>query len=363
MHPKFKLYFKQALAFALIWMFFGVIYSLLEYGIMGRESIYPSTGNKYDFKNSLIYVTIGCFFMGFFQGFVEAVWFKKLFRKKKLLKKILLKGIYYIIILVLFLSFNALMVNAKYYNSHPFDPIVLESLLRFISKFSFWSLIIYSIAILSVSLFYSEISEYLGFGVLTNFFLSKYHKPREEVRVFMFLDMKSSTAIAEEIGHKKYFDLLRTYYSDMTNPILETYGQIYQYVGDEVVVSWSEHIGVANNNCIQCLKKINQEIERKKQHYLHQFGLIPEFKAGFHVGEVTAGEIGIIKKDIIYTGDVLNTTARIQAECNNYQSKSLISERLLALLTSELQATAKKLGDLQLRGKSESVRLYSLKLV
>lgn len=358
--PQFRIHLKQALAFALIWMSFGILYALLEYGIMGDETIYPSTKNKYAFKSSLLYITIGSFSLGFIQGLVESIWFKNLFKNQTIFKKILVKGIYYILLLIMFLCVNTLVVNSSYYDKGAFDPIVIESLLRFIGEFSFWSVIIYTFAILTISLFYSEISNYVGFGVLSNFFLNKYHKPKQEVRIFMFLDMKSSTTIAEKLGHSEYFNLLKAYYSDMTDAIIETSGQIYQYVGDEIVVSWSKRDGINKDNCIKCLLKISNRIESKRDFYLKNFGLIPEFKAGYHIGEVTTGEIGIIKKDIIHTGDVLNTTARIQAECNTYDAKVLISEDLLQTLSARLKKSAVQIGDLVLRGKSESMAIFKL---
>ena len=78
-HPKFRRHLKQAFTFGLIWMCFGVLYALLEYGIMGEETLYPATKNKYEFKSSILYITIGSFLMGFIQGMVEAVWFQKRF--------------------------------------------------------------------------------------------------------------------------------------------------------------------------------------------------------------------------------------------------------------------------------------------
>ncbi len=173
-------------------------------------------------------------------------------------------------------------------------------------------------------------------------------------------DMKSSTTNAENIGHESYFDLLKAYYADMTDAILETSGQIYQYVGDEIVVTWPEKEGIYQNNCIQCFAKISEVIEQKRDGYLKQFGLVPEFKAGFHIEEVTTGEFGIIKKDIIYTGDVLNTTARIQAECNTYNTKALISEELLDELQKEDAISFIPIGQLMLRGKTETIQLSSV---
>jgi adenylate cyclase len=35
-------------------------------------------------------------------------------------------------------------------------------------------------------------------------------------------------------------------------------------------------------------------------------------KAGAHVGRVVATEVGTIKSEIVFHGDVVNTTARVQ---------------------------------------------------
>ena len=110
-----------------------------------------------------------------------------------------------------------------------------------------------------------------------------------------------------------------------------------------------------------CFSKISEIITQNRTRYLDGFGLVPEFKAGYHIGEVTTGEIGIIKKDIIYTGDVLNTTARIQAECNTYDAKVLISGSLLNELEKGDLGTCTRIGTLKLRGKTETVQLYSIR--
>jgi adenylate cyclase len=63
----------------------------------------------------------------------------------------------------------------------------------------------------------------------------------------------------------------------------------------------------------------------------------------------------------VFSGDVLNTTSRIQNECNKLNSTLLISEELFKLLPKENNGFSyKKLGDIQLRGKEELVRLYSV---
>jgi adenylate cyclase len=359
LHSKYKRQIRQILVFGIIWLIFGFIYILLEFGLLGRLDKYPTTGNLYSFKESFLIVSIGSLCMGLFQGFIEVLWMRAYFRKIELWKKFVYKSVFYLLLIILFLSIITLISNAILLDSNIFSQKVFDRLINFMSQFSFWTIVIYTGIILDLALFYSEIEAYLGSNVLMNY-LGKYHTPNQEKRIFMFLDMKSSTSIAEKIGHENYFALLKTYYADMTNAILETSGEVYQYVGDEIVVSWNEKKGINKNNCIHCFIKISNAITKNKDYYLKEFGLVPEFKAGFHIGEVTAGEIGIIKKDIIYTGDILNTTARIQSECNTYNSKTLISETLYKLLTEEQDYTFKKIDKLLLEGKKEHIQLYDV---
>tara|TARA_R110002073_G_scaffold216229_2_gene376441 strand:- start:2403 stop:3518 length:1116 start_codon:yes stop_codon:yes gene_type:complete len=358
-HSKYKRYFRQIVSFGIIWLLFGLIYILLEYGLIGSLNEYPTTQSKYNFTNSLTYVSIGSLLIGLVQGVIEVFWLKNYFKERSFWKKILFKSTFYLLLIIFFLISLTLASNANLYKTTIFDPVVVDNVWRFMQTFSFWSVIIYSGLILDIAIFYSEIEEYLGNNAFVNY-LGKYHNPRQEVRVFMFLDMKSSTSIAENLGHEKYFTLLKTYYADMTDAIIETSGEVYQYVGDEIVVSWKEKKGIKNNNCIVCFKKISEVFEKKKNVYLDQFGLVPEFKAGFHIGEVTTGEIGIIKKDIIYTGDALNTTARIQSECNRLNTRTLISEELVMKLDGSSHFSFSKIETLMLRGKKDAIQLYDV---
>lgn len=360
MSPKYLRYFKKTIPFAVIWLIFGLSYVLIEFGLLGRLEYYPTTHNPYNFEGLLLYTSIGTFFMGMFQGWIEIVWLRKRFEAHPLWVKILLKTIIYLVLIVLFLCILTLVNSIIYFHDGIIDTTVFMDLKRFISNFAFWSIVIYVGIALSFALFFSEVENYLGETVFYNFLLGRYHHPNEEFRIFMFLDMKSSTTIAESIGHKQYFRLLKMYYADMTKAILETAGEVYQYVGDEIVITWTKEKGLQNNNCIECFRKIESTFEKKKETYLQNFSLLPSFKAGYHIGEVTSGEIGILKKDIIYTGDVLNTTARIQAKCNEHDAKILISEDLKLLLPAS--NIYSPLGSLVLRGKRDPILLFSVEV-
>jgi adenylate cyclase len=154
--------------------------------------------------------------------------------------------------------------------------------------------------------------------------------------------------------------MLKAYCADISDPIIDCAGEIYQYVGDEIVVSWTIGEGLRNNNCIRCFFAMRSALARKSGEYQRTYGLVPTFKAGLHCGNVTTGEIGVIKKDIIFTGDVLNTTARIQALCNAQGVDNLVSAQLTKRLALDPSLQIRALGHNALRGKDEMVALFTL---
>lgn len=219
----------------------------------------------------------------------------------------------------------------------------------------FWSFMVV------LGYFFLQMSNKFGPGNLIPIFLGKFDKPFEEKRIFMLLDLKSSTTIAENLGNIKYHQFLKKVFSDVTNPILDAGGEIYQYVGDEIVISWP--VGKEKNTLkyAECFFNIQSFLESKKQNYLNDFGSFPVFKAGAHLGEVTVGEIGVIKRDITYSGDVLNTTARIQGLCNELNSKLLISQDLYDYSKNlEDFHTIEFKGSIELRGKKEELKIITV---
>ncbi len=360
LYPKHYHFIKQIAPFVCIWVLFGFIYVIVEFGILGRHPIYPSTGNRYSFRSSLLYTLPSTLIMGIIQGLLEIFWFKKALQKTVVWKKILLKSIFYILLIMVFLIVLTAINSALTYNQGNLNDAVLKDIDNFVNSFAFWSVVIYIGSAIILTLFISEVNDYLGNTIFSNFLFGKYHKPIKEERIFMFLDMKSSTTIAERIGHQTYFEFIGDYYADMTDAILETEGEIYQYVGDEIVVTWPRDKGVLNNNCIVCFYKIKKAIEQHETYFLDKYGIIPEFKAGLHIGQVTAGEIGILKKEIIYSGDVLNTTARIQSMCNTFNVAILISESLKKELDLSINYKTVAVDKIRLRGKKEMINLYTI---
>ena len=221
-------------------------------------------------------------------------------------------------------------------------------------------LVVYSLVIYSLLLFFLQINNLLGEGILWKFIRGKYHKPREEERIFMFLDMKSSTTIAEQLGHVRFYTLLNELFHEISQPVLQTKAEIYQYVGDEVVLTWEMDHGLKNSNCLKTFFMFQESLLRNSENYLKNFGVKPEFKAGLHFGKVVSAQIGDLKREIVYNGDVLNTTARIQDECNKYQRNCLVSGSLMNRLKQINGFQWERIDAVTLRGKETEVELFSV---
>jgi adenylate cyclase len=221
-------------------------------------------------------------------------------------------------------------------------------------------LTVYTLVIYGLLIFFLQVNHLLGEGILWKFVRGKYHKPREEERIFMFLDMKSSTTIAERLGHVRFYALLNELFHEISYPVLQTKAEIYQYVGDEVVLTWEVDNGLENCNCLQTFFMFRERLQKNRDNYLKNFGVNPEFKAGLHFGKVISAQIGDLKREIVYNGDVVNTTARIQSECNNYQRDCLVSGALMERLRNMNGFQWEKIGAVTFRGKETQVELYSV---
>lgn len=293
----------------------------------------------------------------------EVFYFNKLLRKQPLGKTLIIKTSFYLLNIFVFTSIAIIVIASIGYDRPIFHSDSINSYLAYLTSRSFVLIMIYwSIAVIT-GLFILQINDKLGQGVLIDYLRGKYHHPKEEVRIFMFLDLKSSTAYAEEHGHLKYSQLIQDCFYDLTDVIIKRNASVYQYVGDEVVLTWNLEQGIKDNNCLNTFFDFDKVIKNKGEHYKNKFGIIPEFKAGLHYGEAIITELGGAKKEIAYHGDTVNTTSRIQAACNDLKKCLLVSADMLSVLhDKELDEKyiIESKGIAQLKGKKHVVGLFSV---
>ncbi|MCC5928274.1 MAG: adenylate/guanylate cyclase domain-containing protein [Cyclobacteriaceae bacterium] len=208
---------------------------------------------------------------------------------------------------------------------------------------------------------YSAISRKFGSNVLWQLLTGYYHKPRSEKRVFMFVDVKNSTGMGETLPLLKYSELLQEFFFDVGIIIHLYKGMIYQHVGDEVVITWKIEQNMTTANFIRCYFAMKLRIKRKERFYMERFGIVPDFRAAFHCGEVVTSEVGKYKVEIAYHGDVVNTTARIVDKCKTLECDVLISEDVYELIKSNANYVIESLGIRKLKGKSQKKELFTIR--
>lgn len=358
--PKTKRNLGRILPFGLIWLLVGWFDLLTDAAATGNQNINPAVEITLT-PAVFIFASLAVTAVGLVIGTLEVYWLKDLFRRYNFTLKLFYKFCFYTLFLFLIIVLTYPLAASLELNRSPLDSAVWKKFYSFLFSGSFLSTMMSLAFSTFLSLFYAAISDNLGHRVLLNFFTGKYHRPVEEKRIFMFLDMKTSTTIAEKLGHIRYFEFLREYYNDLSEAIVAHQGQVYQYIGDEIVISWELDEGLASSNCIRCFFRMRDALEAKKDHYMKSFGASPTFKAGIHLGPVTTGEIGALKKEIFFTGDVLNVAARIQGLCSTYGEDLLLSYSLLSQLELPQQYKLKSYGTLELKGRKEPIEIYSIK--
>ncbi len=218
---------------------------------------------------------------------------------------------------------------------------------------------LYSILVNFIMASIRQVNLLLGKGNLWRFVRGDFYSPRVENRVFMFVDLKGSTTIAEELGHIKYSRFLQDCFYDLH--VVERFdAEVYQYVGDEAVLSWKVTDNMVMVQCLRAFWAFEDQIQKRAEVYKEKYGIVPKFKAGINLGEVTTAEVGEIKKEIAYHGDTMNIAARIQDKCNDFNQTLLISENFHRHLNSNGIFDIELMGEEMLRGKQESLKIYAV---
>ncbi|UII34661.1 adenylate/guanylate cyclase domain-containing protein [Fulvivirga ulvae] len=357
-----QLQVKQFFILTVIWMALGVVIAVYDHLVL-HTSQSLGTSDKYSLAEGIFRNLISSFIGSMLGGSFLVFFVNVKYRDKPYGYTIMAVLLFFIFVMIFITLLLATVIVPRQTGLPLSDPVSQSAFKAFVTdSYPLKSALVW-IFIVAITQLLLQVSSKFGQGTFWNIIRGKYNTPKEEKRIFMFLDLNSSTAIAEELGDETYHALLQDFFSDITDPIINNMGNIYQYVGDEVVVAWTLEEGIENAHCLKCFFDMKQVMKRKEQKYIRRYGLVPTFKAGLHCGRVVAGEIGIIKRDITYSGDVLNTTSRIQSMCKELNVEILASSNILKELILSDRYTSEPLGVIKLRGKSREIALSTLRPV
>ena len=280
-------------------------------------------------------------------------WFRFGFGRLIMIKSVAYGLGFAIIFYLIFLIINAM----GFYPEDLLQGFVVNTEIMWIF-FMILSFLIFQIVLLNYVI---ETNKKIGDFNIISFLSGKYRNPVLEDRLFMFLDLRSSTTTAERLGDVKYSQLIRDCFKDF-NYCFKRFSSldIYQYVGDEVVVTAKWKNGKDAVNMLSLYFVFAKRLARRSKHYKSTFGVQPFFKAGIHGGRVSVTEVGTLRRDIAFHGDVINTASRIQGLCNELQQGLLISAATLGKNDSLEKYDQHEMGAFHLRGKEETIDLVAI---
>ncbi|MEO6252358.1 MAG: adenylate/guanylate cyclase domain-containing protein, partial [Ferruginibacter sp.] len=280
--------------------------------------LFKDTDVKSPFKSGLLR-ELAVFIMSCVMGYLFVFTLKNVFRRQSPFTNFIFKSII-LLIAAFTINFIVHFVDSIFIMGKGSHEALKLSLNEIVHIKLLLQRIIYWMILFVVTQLYIEINEKYSPGVFVDIITGKYMQPKIENRIIMFMDLKDSTPIAEKLGHVENFKFIRDFIFHVSMAMIEHDGRIYQYVGDEVVVSWLYNKS-NTKKCMASIIEARKNLQKYSDEFRRRYDIAPEFRVGVHMGEVTVGEIGVIKKDLAMSGDTMNTTARIRSACTELNQK------------------------------------------
>jgi adenylate cyclase len=237
---------------------------------------------------------------------------------------------------------------------------VIARVPRETSTGNFWTGFIYSAVISVLMNLVLVIANLIGPRALLNFITGRYHAPVEENRFVLFVDIAGSTGLAERLGGIGIHRFLDRTFRLLTVAVVDYRGEVLNYVGDEVIVTWPERSGAIDCRPLRCFAAMRDELSRASNELEREFGASPRIRGSLHFGPVIVGEIGDIKRAIVFNGDVMNTAARLEELSRNVEGDFLASRAAMARFDSAPPFAVRDLGQLPIRGRADGIDVVGL---
>lgn len=205
-----------------------------------------------------------------------------------------------------------------------------------------------------------SIANIIGPRAFLNFITGRYHSPVEENRFILFVDIAGSTGLAERLGGLAIHRLLDRTFRVLTLAVVDYHGEVLNYVGDEVIVTWHERSGAIDCRPLRCFMAMRGELAQASGQFQQEFGVVPRIRGSLHFGPVIVGEIGDVKRAIVFNGDVMNTTARLEELSRSVDGGFLASRTAMERFSAKPPFAVRDLGRLPIRGRADGIDVFGI---
>ena len=174
---------------------------------------------------------------------------------------------------------------------------------------------------------------------------------------FLFCDIRGFTPISEK--YKKdpqgLTRLINSFLTPMTDIILKSGGTIDKYMGDCIMAFWTAPLDCADHQKKAILVAKDMREKMKKLDLGFKIGI------GINSGTAVVGNMGSDQRfDYSVLGDAVNLASRLEGQSKDFNTTIVIGEDTYKD-AKELHKRMYKLGSVTVKGKSNKVKIYSIK--
>jgi adenylate cyclase len=266
--------------------------------------------------------------LGLLLGFLHTFIYPRLSRNKNVFFNILLRSCIFVILSATTLLFTSYIDSLQYKNN-------LDVVPRILTYKTLLGIFIYMLVTENLVSLFIMLRRNLGRNYFRNIIANTYRNPKEEMRVFMFLDMENSTPTVYKLGNLNFSRYLQDCFYDLSDIVLEYQANIYQFVGDEAIITWRVSNGFEFKKCIDLYFAYIDILKLKENYYKSTYGCLPKFRCAIHVGTVSTALVGDYKRELAFHGDVLNLCSRLQSVCKENLARVLVSYDFLSMIKDQ----------------------------
>lgn len=181
----------------------------------------------------------------------------------------------------------------------------------------------------------------------------------------IFTDIRSFTTLSESASSDQIVVWLNDYFSRMQAIVTRCGGHINKFLGDGLMIVFgapaSRGDEVEARAAVTCGLEMLAAVEKMNAEWQGTGRPTIKIGVGIHTGEATCGVVGAERR-LEYTiiGDTVNLASRLESTTKEYGVPLLASDATVTRLDDQYQASA--LGEVRVKGKHESTKIFSVQL-